>query len=96
MSKVVSHRENSKVDWGRECDGLNANKEDIQLGCLLRIADASEAMAKEHTKLIRDRECYERLYRIQLQITQRLERTNAALRGVITKMKRSQSVKDKA
>ncbi|MDO6747199.1 hypothetical protein [Gilvimarinus sp. 1_MG-2023] len=63
-------------------------REQLQLGCLQRIADATEAMCKDREKLERDyrymRESRDR-YRADCE---RLERRNAALRGVITRMKR--------
>lgn len=64
------------------------SREQLQLGCLQRIADATETMCKDREKLERDyqymRDSRDR-YRSQCE---RLERSNAALRGVITKMKR--------
>lgn len=88
MAKFVSHRDASRTNWGRDLqEGQGSNVEDIQLGCLLRIADATEAMAKEHTRLIRDRDYYEAGYRRQRKEIEALARRIASLRGVITRMK---------
>lgn len=86
----ISHRENSKTNWGKTTsDQTNPDRDDIQLGCLLRIADATEAMAKYHVQIIKDRDLYERLYRDSQAGSRKLERQNAALRGVITKLKKA-------
>lgn len=87
----IDHRKNSKIGWGREVEGeSNPNREDIQLGCLLRIADATEAMAKRHTDLMPSRDYYERVARERLAQIEALLRQRAALRGAITRMKRAQ------
>ena len=86
----IDHRKNTKTGWGREVEGeSNPNREDIQLGCLLRIADATEAMAKRHTELISQRDYFERLARDRADTIETLRRQRAALRGSITRMKRS-------
>ncbi|MEN1941052.1 hypothetical protein WCE39_08160 [Luteimonas sp. MJ174] len=87
----IDHRKNTKTLWGREVAGeSNPNREDIQLGCLLRIADATEAMAKRHTELMAARDYYERLARDRADTIETLRRQRAALRGTITRMKRAQ------
>lgn len=87
----VDHRKNSRTDWGREVPGaINPNLEDIRLGALLRIADATEAMAKRHTELMAARDYYERAARERLAEIEALRRQRAALRGTITRMKRAQ------
>lgn len=84
MSEVF--RAESRKDFHR--DGQPSN-EDIQIGCLQRIADAAELMAKEHARLVRDRDYYERGYRERGAEIERLIRQRSALRGAITRMKRS-------
>jgi len=59
-----------------------------QYRCLQRIADAAELMAKNHAQLVRERDDYERRLRTIRGEVNRLDRSNAALRGVITRMKR--------
>lgn len=88
MGKFIDHRENSRVQWGRTCNGENnPDREDIRTGCLLRIADATEAMAKEHNRLLRDNEYLSRRHRELLAENQRMARRIASLRGVITRSK---------
>ena len=62
--------------------------ENIKIGCMQRIADATEAMAKNHVQLQSDydymkgsRDHYRNLYETE-------KRRSAALRGVINKMKK--------
>jgi hypothetical protein len=57
----VRHRENSRRDWGAAVPGdKNPDTDAIKLGCLLRIADAAELMAKNYGELIAERDRYER------------------------------------
>lgn len=69
--------------------GNQPSHEQLQIGCLQRIAAATEDMASDYRRLHRERDAYERLYRNACERERALERSNAALRGVITKMKRS-------
>lgn len=39
-----------------------ADYSDVKLGCMLRIADATEAMAQNYTRLINERDRYQRWY----------------------------------
>lgn len=75
-------REKSKQDWFCDKDpGL------IKLGCLQRIADATELMAINHQELVAERDRYQDLAKRNYEEMKRLERSNQALRGVITRMK---------
>ena len=60
----------------------------VQIGCLQRIADATEAMAKSYADLIKERDRYLRWYREEAADKVRLHRQCAALRGHITRLKR--------
>ena len=62
--------------------------EDLQLGCLQRIADASEKMAQNHSALIDERDRYKRWYEQERAEGIRMRRQIAALRGVINRMKK--------
>jgi hypothetical protein len=83
MSK--SFRNGSKENWSSNSDGLTI--EQINAGSLQRIADASEKMAMNHDQLIRSRDYYKRAYESSMASVKSLERSNASLRGQITKMK---------
>lgn len=86
MSNFKSYREESRRNYGTSNGEFTL--ENIQLGALLRIADASEAMAKNHTQLLSDLEFYKRRFKEEQQAAQRLARRNATLRGLVTKMKK--------
>lgn len=64
--------------------------QEVRDGALLRIADAVEKMAQRHIDLMRERDYYERLASSRAADIHRLARSNAALRGVIARMKRAQ------
>jgi hypothetical protein len=61
---------------------------EINCGSLQRIADATEVMARTHQALIRERESYRRGWQNAKSTIKYLERSNAALRGCITKLKK--------
>lgn len=80
---MATQREQSKMEWeGR------GTAEDLQLGCLQRIADASEKMAGNYIQLQNDRDWYKKRYYEQQESMNKLHRTISALKGVITKMKK--------
>ena len=83
-----SFREESKRDYGRVTDA-GLNKDELQLGALLRIADATEVMAQNHVKLQNERDMYARWYKDSKARGERMARRIAALQGVITKMKKA-------
>lgn len=75
----------SRRDFSRSS---GATTGDLQLGCLQRIADACETMARENDRLIRDAK-YQREERERLSRRLDLElRRSAAYRGLIARMKR--------
>lgn len=76
-------REASRRDW-RSQD----NVADINAGSLQRIADATEAMSKDYLAMKRRAENFEEYYRSEIRRCSALQRSNAALRGVITRMRR--------
>ena len=77
-----SYRDLSRIDWVTDAK----SHEQIQLGAILRIADAVEKMAQSYSQLIHEREYYERRFRQSQESVQRLSRSNAALRGHIKRM----------
>jgi len=76
-------RANITTSHPREIDHINC-------GSLQRIADATEAMAKNHIALQRDHDLYKRWFTEEKERRHKLERSNAALRGQITKLKKKQ------
>jgi len=82
-----SYRKESKTDWGRNVEG-NIGQNQIQLGAILRIADALETIAHNYQSLMEDRDRYKRWYEEQWERTKKGNRRESALRGVITKLKK--------
>ena len=60
----------------------------IAAGSLQRIATATEAMAKRQTGLMAEHDRYKRWYGAERERADGLERSNSALRGHITRLKR--------
>ena len=84
-----SYRDQSRINWGREmAPEIHPTREETQHGAILRIADACELMAKNHAQLVNERDSYKRRYESEQQASERLRNSNAALRGVIMRMKR--------
>jgi len=75
--KEESRREYFKV----LADEVGFSNDDLKTGCLMRIADATEAMALRHTELIKQRDRFEQWYKEEQERRKHLERSNAALRG---------------
>lgn len=83
-----NYREQSRnVQWGTNSDYDSLSFEEINCGSLLRIADSMEVVAKEYNAILADMKFYQKRYHELLDQVERLKRSNAALRGVITKMK---------
>lgn len=86
MLDFKNYRDASKENWGTKEENLTL--EQINTGCLMRIADASEKMATNYIKLENDykymkerRDYYEKKYN-------EAQRKISALKGVITKIKK--------
>lgn len=79
---MANLRELSKNNW----DGKESI-ENVNAGSLQRIADAAELMALNYTELIRQRDHYKRWTENYQKEIDALSRTNAGLRGTITRMK---------
>ncbi len=79
-------KEESRIDYSGTNKG-NATVEQINCGSLQRIADATELMAKNYAKMERDLRWYKENYPRRNAQIEKLERSNSALRGVITRMK---------
>ena len=93
MAKVFkSYRKESNTDWGAFFeDGETPNREQLGLGCLLRIADATELMAKNYTLLQDAKDQYQRWYNNERAENAKLTKQISAYKGVITKLKKKLS-----
>ena len=85
-----SYRQQSRdIQWGTNGDSLSI--EQVNCGSLLRIADATELMAKRYEELIQKAEFEERRANRYASRLETEQRRTAALRGVIGRMKRQRS-----
>lgn len=82
-SNMTNLRESSRGNWTS-----NNSLDALRTGALQRIADALEVMSKNYAMLVAERDRYERWYQETLEAQRAAERSNAALRGVITRLKR--------
>lgn len=81
-----SYREESKTNWGTS--GEIFNNDHIQLGCILRIADAMELMVKDREKMIRELDWYKEAYGRKRDDNDRLYKRISGYKGAITKIKK--------
>ena len=89
MADYTDYKDQSRRSWhpsGNE--GANCTDKQITVGCLQRIADAAELAARRHQELIDDRDHCKRSQKEFLLLVEKARRCNAALRGVVTKLKR--------
>lgn len=82
---LISLKENSRIDWSKGQD-LNSI-ESITLGCMLRIADALEAMSKNYLELIGDVKYYKQESEDYRESYKKERRRVAALRGILKRKK---------
>jgi len=82
----MSRKSESKKDWG--ISGIGATHQDLNLGCLQRIADATESMAANYNRMRDDRDTWERIARERNSRINRYEYQVRALKGVITRQKK--------
>ena len=81
-----SYRDHSRTNWGLDGGAIPTN-EQLNTGALLRIADATELMAKRHQELINQRDQFERSTNYWRDRAGSLEKSNRSLRGQITKLR---------
>ena len=82
-----SWKDASRIAWENgSLSDAQLGTERLTVGCLQRIADATEKMAHNYQQLITERDRYERWYEQEKRSRQALERRVAALRGRITKL----------
>lgn len=81
-----NYREESRdKNWGTNGDSLN--RDQLNTGSFLRIADAMELMAKDRLQMERDLDWYRKKYQEKNETIRRLEKSNAALRGHLKRLK---------
>lgn len=88
MGKPINLREASKVNWETpSTDKEYPGDTNIQLGCLMRIADNTDKMAANYIQMENELKLYKRWYEEEKAKSKNLERRNAGLRGALTKIK---------
>jgi hypothetical protein len=88
MAEFKSYRKGSLIDWGAVLnDNEKLTTEQITMGAMLRIADATELMAKNYTELQSNLEMYKRRYNQEREKNYALRRRIDALRGHMTRLK---------
>lgn len=84
-----SWKDGSRLDyWSETSENSGLCAEQVRTGAILRIADAAEKMALNHSLLIDERDRYKKFFNESIAERGRLERSNAALRGAITRLRR--------
>ena len=81
-----AYKDETRKNWG--CTDRQPDTNELKLGALMRIADATEVMAREYQKLISERDMYKRMYDGARASRDHFDRSNAALRGQITKLRK--------
>lgn len=85
-----NYRDISRVNYGLQFeDGESPTKEDLTTGCLLRIADSIEAMAKNYVQLQSDFDWYKSQYREQRNEIERMTKRINSLKGWVTRLKKA-------
>lgn len=87
MSNFKSYRDQSKRDYGTNQDH-KLSLDQIQLGAILRIADASEKMASNYSQMQQDLDWYRIRCKSLNETIESRNRQIANLRGQITKLKK--------
>lgn len=87
---MTSFVEHSRVAFGSGLD-RSPTVEEIACGALQRIATATEAMATEYNRLIRERDSARRSVDYWRERAERAERRLSATKGVVTRLKAARS-----
>lgn len=66
----------------------NGTTDHLNAGSLQRIADATERIAANYSEILEARDKFKRWYEEERDRRRKIERSNAALRGAITRLKR--------
>lgn len=85
------YREASRLNYGAD-EEKALTIDQISLGCMLRIADATEKIAQEYDELLRQRNHYKNQSERFLRELRTMTRSNNALRGHIKRMKNKREV----
>jgi hypothetical protein len=81
------YKKESRSDWGSDQETALC-RDQIQLGAILRIADATEKMANSYQQLIDNRDLYKRWYEEERERTKKLYKRLTATKAWITRLKK--------
>ena len=87
MGTYENFKESSRRNW-RAKGGVDPDSAQLMVGCLQRIADSVELMAKSYQSIINDRDYFKRRLEEETRACERLNRRNAALRGHLRRCKK--------
>jgi len=85
---MASYAAHSRVDWASTNEKEYPGDFKMVIGCLQRIADATEKMASNYTQLQNDLDRYKGYVKANREEVHSLERRLSAYKGVITKLKK--------
>lgn len=88
MSNTKNYREVSRFNFGKLSDGESVSIEELQIGCMQRIADASELMSKNYLQMQSDMDWFRRKLQQERDDNKRMARRIAAYQGIIKKLKK--------
>lgn len=89
MSEFKNFKSESRLNWGKELhNGGTISNEEITLGAILRIADATEAMAKDRVALERDLKYYKDRFREQQATIDQLTKSRNSYKGKFNNLKK--------
>lgn len=85
----LNFKDESKKSWGIEVKypDTKLTEEQIKLGAILRIADATELMAINYKDLQSDLERYKRWYHEERERNKALRKSTSSFRGHLTRLK---------
>lgn len=84
----LNYRDESRKPYHAVTRTEALDNDGLRTGALLRIADATELMARRHAELVEQKERFERWYVEATRTIAARDRTIAALRGQITKLRK--------
>ena len=87
-----SMKDQSRLDWEDSTGKEYIGDERIKLGCLMRIADATEKMAVNHISLMAERDVYLRWYNESCGRERKANRRIAGLKGCIKRLKKAKGL----
>lgn len=88
MGNFKSFKESSKIEYGAELDANKRHSDErLMLGCLQRIADSSELMAKNHIQLQKEAQQWKDMYYRNVIHSNNLEKQLISTRGLVTRYK---------